>query len=146
MRSEAERAAHGTGGAPACGRTIGDATLAGATDSMIELTTVPALGSYLHLKGVVHHADAEHLRIAAYIRVHGGWWTKPYWDSPATPIAADGAFSVDIATGGRDEEASDIAVFLIAEDYHPPRLRGEVELPAELINQALARADVTRTT
>lgn len=118
----------------------------GATDSMIELTSVPALGTFLHLKGIVQHGDTEHARIAVYIRVHGGWWTKPYWDSPATSLAADGSFSVDITTGGRDEEASDIAVFLIAEDYHPPALRGEVELPAELISKALARADVTRTT
>jgi len=112
---------------------------------MIEFTSVPALGSYLHLKGKVQHRDVEHARIAVYIRVHGGWWTKPYWDSPTISLAADGSFSVDITTGGRDEEATDIAVFLIAEDYHPPALRGEVELPAELISTALARADVTRT-
>jgi hypothetical protein len=106
------------------------------TDPMIELTSVPALRSYLPLKGVVHHADAEHLRIAVYIRVNG-WWTKPYWDS---------TFSVDITTGGRDEEATDIAVFLITQDYHPPGLRGEHELPADLVAKALARADVKRTT
>jgi len=115
------------------------------TDPMIELTSVPALRSYLPLKGVVRHADAEHLRIAVYIRVNG-WWTKPYWDSPATPIGADGTFSVDITTGGRDEEASDIAVFLITQDDHPPGLRGEHELPADLVAKALARADVKRTT
>lgn len=115
------------------------------TVPLIELTSVPALGSYLHLTGIVHHADTEHVRLAVYIRVHGGWWTKPYWDSPATSVAADGAFSVDITTGGRDEEASDIAVFLIPEDLQPPGLRGELELPADLISKALARAEVTRT-
>jgi hypothetical protein len=113
---------------------------------MIEFTSVPALGSYRQLKGTVRHPDAGQLRIAVYIRVHGGWWTKPYWDSRATAIEEDGSFSVDITTGGRDEEASDIAVFLIDGDYHPPGLRGETELPAELASKALARADVNRTT
>jgi hypothetical protein len=112
---------------------------------MIEFTSVPALGSYLHLKGVVKHPEPQRLRIATYIRVHGGWWTKPFWDSPATTVAPDGSFTVDITTGGRDEEASEIAVFLIAEDYHPPGLRGEIELPEELTNKALGRADIART-
>ena len=109
---------------------------------MIELTSIPALGTSLHLEGIVH-GDAERARIAVYIRVHERWWTKPYWDSPTTSLASDGSFSVDITTGGRDDEASDIAVFLTAADYQPPVLRGEAELPAELIGKALARADVS---
>jgi hypothetical protein len=118
----------------------------GSPGLTIELTSVPAYGSYLNLKGLVHHADLEHLRIAVYIRVHGGWWTKPYWDAPATPISSDGSFSVDITTGGHDEEASEIAAFLIPEEYAPPDLRGEPELPAELLAAALGRTLVTRAT
>jgi hypothetical protein len=118
----------------------------GTTDPKIELTSVPALGSYLHLKGIVKDAEAGGVRVAVYIRVHGGWWNKPYWENPASAVQPDGSFSVDITTGGRDEEASDIVVFLIPEDYHPPGVRGEVDLPTDVIEKALARADVARAT
>jgi hypothetical protein len=117
-----------------------------STGPTLEFTSVPAYGSYLNLKGVARGCAPEHARIAVYIRVHGGWWTKPYWDSPATPISADGSFSVDVTTGGHDEEATEIAAFLISEDYQPPGLRGESELPEELKTRALAHAEVTRTT
>ena len=113
-----------------------------ATDPIMEFTSVPAYGSYLNLKGVVRHIDTESVRVATYIRVHGGWWTKPYWDSPATAVTRDGTFSVDVTTGGHDEQASDIAAFLIPADYDPPVVRGEPELPVELVNKALA-PDVT---
>lgn len=118
----------------------------GSTDQTIEFTSVPAYGSFLNLKGIVQHVDPEKVRIAVYIRVHGGWWTKPYWDAPATLVAPDGSFSVDITTGGHDEQATEIAVFLIPSEYYPPGLRGDPELPAELLEKALARADVARST
>lgn len=111
----------------------------------LEFTSVPAYGSYANLSGVVHLRDTEHLRIAIYIRVEGGWWTKPYWDSPATPISRDGSFMVSITTGGHDEQANEIAAFVIPEEYYPPGLRGEPQLPAELIRKALARAQVSRS-
>lgn len=110
----------------------------------LEFTNVPAYGSYVNLKGIVRNADAEKVRIAVYIRVDGGWWTKPYWDSPATAIAPDGSFSVNITTGGHDEQANEIAAFVIPGEYYPPGLRGEPELPAELVQKAVARASVTR--
>ena len=111
----------------------------------LEFTNVPAYGSYVNLKGIVHNVDTENLRISVYIRVDGGWWTKPYWDSPATPISSDGTFSVNITTGGHDERANEIAAFVIPGEYYPPGLRGEPELPAELVQKALAHANVTRS-
>jgi hypothetical protein len=115
-------------------------------DLTIEFTSVPPYGSYVNLKGIVRHVDPEKVRIAMYIRVFGGWWTKPYWDAPATQIEPDGSFSVNITTGGQDDQASEIAAFLVPAEYYPPGLRGEPELPAELLQKALARSDVTRTT
>jgi len=114
------------------------------TEPKIDLTSVPAYGSFLNLKGVVRHADSNSVRLAVFIRVHGGWWTKPYWDAPATSIAADGSFSLDITTGGSDEQASDIAVFLVPADYQPPALRGETEIPSELRERAVTKVEVTR--
>ncbi len=117
----------------------------GSTNLTMEFTSVPAYGSYLNLKGIVRNVDTENLRVAVYIRVHGGWWNKPYWDSPGTPISPDGSFSVDITTGGHDEQASEIAAFLIPAEYYPPGVRGESELPPELLQKALAHANVTRS-
>jgi hypothetical protein len=111
----------------------------------LEFTNVPAYGSSVNLTGIVRYVKTEHVRIAVYIRVHGGWWTKQYWDSPATPISPDGSFSVSITTGGQDEQANEIAAFVIPAEYYPPGVRGEAELPAELIQKSLARARVTRS-
>lgn len=121
-------------------------SLPNSNDLTIEFTSVPAYGSYVNLKGVVRDVDPEKVRVAVYIRVFGGWWTKPYWDAPATPIAPDGTFSVNITTGGQDDQASDVVALLIPAEYYPPGLRGEPELPAELLQKALARTDVTRST
>jgi hypothetical protein len=111
----------------------------------LEFTSVPVYGSYVNLRGVVRRADVENLRVAVYIQVDGGWWTKPSWDSPCTPISADGSFSVDITTVGNKEEANEISAFLIPVEYSPPSLRGEPELPAELHEMSLAHVNVTRT-
>jgi len=111
----------------------------------IEFTSVPALGSSLDLKGIARHVDPEHVRVAVYIRVHGGWWNKPYWDAPATKLGSDGSFSLRIATGGQDEQATEIAAFLIAAELQPPAMRGQPELPPELFENALAQVSVTRS-
>ena len=115
------------------------------SDLTIEFTSVPAFGSYLNLKGVVHHVEPERVRLAVYIRVDGGWWNKPTWEAPASPLAADGSFSVDITTGGSDERATEIAAFLIPSDYYPPGMRGEPTFPEELGDKALASITVLRT-
>lgn len=111
----------------------------------IEFTSVPPFGSYLNLKGVARDADPASTRVAVYIRVHGGWWNKPYWDAPTTEVGADGAFSVAIATGGNDHQATEIAAFLVPAETYPPAMRGESELPQELFEKALAHVAVTRT-
>lgn len=118
---------------------------ASAMEPTIEFTSVPAFGSYLNLKGIARHADPEKVRVAVYIRVHGGWWNKPYWDAPTTELAPEGTFSVNVATGGKDEEATEIAAFLVPAEVYPSVMRGEPELPAELFEKALAHASVTRS-
>jgi len=116
-----------------------------AMEPTIELTTVPAFGSYLNLKGIVRNVDPENARVAVYIRVHGGWWNKPYWDAPTTEIGPEGSFSVIIVSGGNDEQATEIAAFLVPAELYPPAMRGETELPAELFEKALAHVAATRS-
>ena len=115
-----------------------------AMQPTIEFTSVPALGSYRNLNGIARNVDAANVRVAVYIRVDGGWWNKPYWESPATELAPEGSFSVCIATGGRDEHATEIAAFLIPAELYPPAMRGQPELPPDLFEKALAHASVTR--
>lgn len=121
------------------------ATRLDATEPTLELTSVPAYGSFFNLKGIARNVDPGAARVAIYIKVQGGWWTKPYWDAPTTELSADGSFSVSITTGGQDEKATEIATFLVSSDSYPPGLRGDPDLPPELFERALAHATVTRS-
>jgi hypothetical protein len=82
--------------------------------------------------------------VAVYIFVRGGWWTKPYWDSPQTPIDSDMTWICDITTGGADQEATRIVAYLISKTYNPPLMSGGPTLPTELATNSLAEAEVTR--
>ena len=67
----------------------------------IELTLVPPIGSSDNLRGQVWHVAPGEYGVAVYIKVLGGWWTKPYWNNPVTAIACDGTWVCDITTGGK---------------------------------------------
>jgi hypothetical protein len=54
------------------------------------------------LKGQVLHVNPADYYVAVFIRVRGGWWTKPYWAEPRTRIRVDGTWVCDITTGGVD--------------------------------------------
>jgi len=110
----------------------------------INFTYVPPYGSSDYLEGQVWHIKTSEYRVAVYIKVRGGWWTKPYWSSPLTNIHYDGGWVCDIVTGGVDEEATEIAAFLVPAGYNPPSMSGGDTLPSEL-DTAVAKALVTRT-
>ena len=74
----------------------------------IEFSYVPAYGSFDNLRGQVWHVVPSEHRVAVYIYVNGGWWTKPFRDAPLTSINCDGAWNCDITTGGVDERATKI--------------------------------------
>lgn len=97
-------------------------------DPSIELTYVPAFGSSDMLQGKVTNADPDSYDVAVYIFV-GGWWTKPYWDSPVTTIKKDGTWISEIVTGGRDERATEIRAYLIPKGFSPPLARGRENIP-----------------
>ena len=77
-----------------------------------------------------------------FIRVGSGWWTKPTWAQPLTPIRADGTWECDITTGGIDERATQIVAFLVPASYAPPLAAGGPALPAELDENAVAKIEV----
>jgi hypothetical protein len=116
----------------------------GTGTAAMELTAVPPIGSSEDLRGQVWHVAPGDYGVAVYIKVLGGWWTKPYWNDPVTPINCDGSWTCDITTGGEDAQATDIAAFLIPLTYTPPTAAWEGALPAELYTNSLASIEVTR--
>jgi hypothetical protein len=97
----------------------------------IEFTFVPPYGSTQNLRGRVGCVIPADYKVAVFIYV-AGWWNKPYWASPLTPIAPDGTWVTDITTGGNDPLATQIAAFLVPNGYVPPQLGGASSLPTEL--------------
>ncbi|MEM3526700.1 MAG: glycosyl hydrolase family 17 protein, partial [Candidatus Jordarchaeaceae archaeon] len=115
----------------------------GPGDPSIEFTYVPPYGSYNNLIGRVYHVRPADHKVVVYIKVDGNWWIKPYQASPLTVINSDGSWTCDITTGGNDALATEIAAFLIPEEYSPPILMGAQELPSEL--STFPNATVTRS-
>lgn len=110
----------------------------------IEFTYIPPYGSDENLKGQVWHVDPDDYKVAVYIYVVNGWWTKPYWDNPLTVINCDGAWMCDIVTGGQDRIATKIIAYLLPSGYNPPSGRGESFLPQELEQNCAAWVLTTR--
>lgn len=110
----------------------------------ILFTHVPPIGSFEDLEGLVLHVDPPHTRIAIYIHVGSGWWTKPYANQPLTIPECDGAWITDVTTGGIDQQADRIAGFLLPLGVQPPVLLGAPSLPPSLYQQALDSLEVAR--
>jgi hypothetical protein len=110
----------------------------------IRITKIPAYGDYSNLQGVVSGVDPAQYQVAVYIKVRQGWWTKPYWAHPATPIYPGGTWTCAVVTGGLDQYASDYAAFLIPKSMQPPLRHGEHSLPAALAKKAVAKTIVHR--
>lgn len=110
----------------------------------IEFTYVPPYGdNYHNLEGIVYCVDPADYMVAVYIYV-SGWWTKPTWASPLTPIRSDGTWTCDITTGGNDPYATRIAAFLVPKGYIPTSMSGGPELPQELYDHSVAFKIVDR--
>ena len=109
----------------------------------IEFTYVPPYGSFDNLRGRVTCVQPAKHKIAVYIYV-SGWWNKPTWAAPLTPIQPDGAWVCDTTTGGADQNATKIAAFLVPNGYNPPLMSGGQTLPAELEQNSVARVMIER--
>jgi hypothetical protein len=99
----------------------------------IEITSVPTYGSQENLGGHTTVSDPAAYHVATYLFLEGlGWWSKPTFASPCTPISPSGGFTVDVTTGGMDHLAHRYAVFLLPLDAACPLASGSAFLPAEL--------------
>ncbi len=102
----------------------------------INLTHIPPYAGYDNLEGQVGCVQPADYKVAVYIYV-SGWWTKPYWAAPLTPINSDGSWSCDLTTGGTDQLATEYAAFLVPNGYNPPLMSGGQTLPAELYQNSV---------
>jgi hypothetical protein len=116
--------------------------------SHVEVSPYGSWPGYLEGKIDVKEGSPVNYKIAVYILVGGGWWTKPYWASPWTEVKEDGNFSCLITTGGQDQLATKIAAFLVPKDYELPDeelLRsGQQKLPEKLEEYAVDKIIIDR--
>jgi hypothetical protein len=111
----------------------------------ISITYVPPCRSGEKLKGNVANVVPAQYKVAIYIFVSGGWWTKPTFASPLTTIASDGTWESYVNTGGNDGLATQFAAFLVPNGYTPPSSAGYGEIPEEIFSHAVAHTYADRT-
>jgi hypothetical protein len=117
----------------------------------LDFTSVPPWGStFGPLVGVLHGvSNPADYRVAVFIYVGAGWWNKPRWDAPLTPLIVnqdgDVVFITNIVTGGIDEQATRIAAYLVPDGVTPPRLAGAPTIPNDFTAEAVASAEAART-
>jgi hypothetical protein len=120
----------------------------GAGIPEIFFNNVPPKGSSDKVTGGVRHVNVatNQYQVAIYIHVYipelglNGWWTKPTWASPTTPISTcDGTWENSYASGGSDAQADQIAAFLIPKNYSPPPAYGDRNIPGDIERVALAK-------
>ncbi len=117
-----------------------------AETPIIEFTFIPPYGSSLDLEGRVRNVDPDSYKVAVYIFIEGsGWWTKPYFAQPLTPIQSDSTWICDITTGGSDIYATEICAFLLPDGIDPPLIGGEAGLPDTLYAISVAHVCTIRT-
>jgi hypothetical protein len=104
---------------------------------------VPPYRSNYDLGGRVRGVSPDSHEVAVYIFIEGGgWWNKPYFAQPLTPIQPDSTWTCDITTGSGDEYASEIRAYLMPNGMSPPLSSGWESLPGWL--DTLPHADTVR--
>ena len=106
----------------------------------IGLVSIPPWGSSENLVGRVWGARPADFKVAVYIFVEtaGGWWTRPTFAAPLTPIAGDSTWTTAIATGGNDPYATRIIAFLVPNGLEPPLCGACAGLPSTLFGNPYA--------
>jgi len=126
----------GSGGKGDCAPS----TPGGAGNPEIRFSSIPAKGSSDKVRGAVSHVKTDLYQVALYIHVLDGWWSKPTWANPTTPINnCDGSWENNYGSGGSDVQADQIAAFLIPKSYSPPLGYGDRNIPGDIERVALAK-------
>ena len=104
----------------------------------------PVIGSFDDIKGHVDFLPACGYSIATYIKVNGVWWSKPFLATPTVPIQCNGKWTVDYTTGGSDQLATDICIYLISASFVPPPCLGCPAIPPTISQNAFSSKCITR--
>src|SRR5258707_12420581 len=103
----------------ACGICAGNAA------PSIEITNVPAFGSFDNLGGRVVGVSPAAYSVAVFIYVPGpGWYSKPYCSPQITALQPDTSGTADITTGGSDQYATRVTALLVGTNYSQPCVQG----------------------
>ena len=108
----------------------------------IAFSYVPPYGSRDTLEVRASGVHPQDFVVATYINVAGGWWTKPTFAQPTVAVSSDGTARIQIVSGGNDQNATEIAVYLIPSSCTPPQSGGGA-LPAVPCSVASARINRT---
>ncbi len=107
----------------------------------VSITGLPPYGTLGTLVGTVAGVDFSTHRVATYIYIEGsGWWTKPTLASPTVAIGGDGAFAVDIGTGGPSSLDGRAVLFcagIVPAAVVPETASGAVRIPASFAPLAM---------
>lgn len=110
----------------------------------IAITNLPAFGAWGNLGGIVANAASASQRVAVFIYVGGGWYSKPSCAQPLTTIQPDGSWTANITPVPSDINATIIAALLVSSNYNQACVQGASGLPATVSQTALASAYATR--
>lgn len=126
------------------GEWAGEEVIGGPGAPSIVITTPPdpSDGTF---EGNVQHVVPNDHRVALYIRVGGGWWTKPFTDAPLTWIRGNGTWKAFLFTHPNDFDATEIAAYLLPSWYMPPNVANAPAIPPEIAAAAAASHHVART-
>jgi hypothetical protein len=122
------------------------ATGASAATS-VQFTYVPPYGSFDNLQGRVYGLNPAAYQVAVFIHVGGVWWSKPTCSAGYTvpvSIQSNGTWVADITTGGTDQNATQIAAYVVPVSYFPPCVLGTGCLPDVILQQSVANTIATR--
>ncbi|MEL6429944.1 MAG: glycosyl hydrolase family 17 protein, partial [Planctomycetota bacterium] len=115
-----------------------------AGEPSLELVQVPPRGSEDDLFGVATGVATLRHRVAVLHEVDGAWYSKPSFAERTVRIGSDGRFSVDVTTGPGDADGTRLAVFLVGEEFTPPRVEAAETIPLAFTRRARASAFVER--
>ena len=108
------------------------------------LDYIPVIGSHDLIKGHINDVNTCDYNIASYIKVGGGWWTKPTFGMPTVPVLCNGKWTIDYTAGGNDPLATDMCFFLVPSGYDPPPCSGCGTIPQEVYTNSIAERCIQR--
>jgi exo-beta-1,3-glucanase (GH17 family) len=88
------------------------------TDTL-SIDFIPPMESFDNIRGHTNFINPNMYKIVCYIKVGYNWWVKPYAGNPSVPIQCNGNWQLDYTTGGIDQLATQICIYLVPADYTP---------------------------